>query len=234
MVVLIDELDDLNQEVFNLRESKGLDYLFLALYAFAGLATELIYAFLLEPALYNAPMESWTTAQTIIHWIITCATWGIITFLLIKTANKKYNFNLFENDGDLKIWQWVSVLFCLVFMIVLSYIDWDGFKVVKEFEKKGLLKFIFQYIYYAFETGLFALIIIFGQKTFEKWFKKRNFPYGGILVALTWGLGHILSKGSILAGITTALSGFIFGVVYLLINRDVKKTFVLLFIMFAF
>ncbi|MCR4649492.1 MAG: DUF6273 domain-containing protein [Lachnospiraceae bacterium] len=36
-------------------------------------------------------------------------------------------------------------------------------------------------------------------------------PFGGILVALTWGLGHWLSKGSLFAGIYTAIGGFVFG-----------------------
>ncbi len=43
-------------------------------------------------------------------------------------------------------------------------------KVLKELHYNGWLKFIFQYIYYVFETGLVLLIIVFGQKAFEKWF----------------------------------------------------------------
>lgn len=78
------------------------------------------------------------------------------------------------------------------------------------------------------------LIIVFGQKACEKWFKNERIPYGGIVVALTWGLAHIFTKGEILVGLMAALGGFIFGIVYLLVNRDIKKTFLLLFIMFAF
>ena len=63
------------------------------------------------------------------------------------------------------------VIICIVFMITLSYIDWDGFKVIKEYENKGLL---------------------------------------------------------------SVIGGFIFGTTYLLVNRDIKKTYILLFIMFAF
>ena len=72
----------------------------------------------------------------------------------------------------MKIWQWVSVVIIFILMIVFSYIDWNGSKVLKEFRYNGWLKFIFQYIYYVFEVGLVVLIVIFGQKAFEKWFHK--------------------------------------------------------------
>ena len=68
----------------------------------------------------------------------------------------------------MKPFQWIAVGACLIFTLSVSYIDWGGFKVVKEFYYNGVLKFIFQYIYYVFETGLFTLIIVFGQKAFEK------------------------------------------------------------------
>jgi hypothetical protein len=65
------------------------------------------------------------------------------------------------------------------------------------------------------------------------WFHKEKIPYGGIVVALTWGLVHILSKGSLATGILAAGAGFSFGVTYLLLNRDVRKVYPVLFIMFA-
>lgn len=59
------------------KEVKGGDYLSLALCAFAGLGVEVIYAYLLEPVLYGVPMQEFSAAQTILHWIITCTTWGL-------------------------------------------------------------------------------------------------------------------------------------------------------------
>ncbi|MDI9412390.1 MAG: hypothetical protein QM401_02290 [Bacillota bacterium] len=105
--------------------AKGMDYLNLALWAFAGLGVEVIYAFLLEPFLYGKQMADWNSGQNIAHWIITCITWGIITYVLLRD------------------------------------------------------------IYYAFETALFTLILVFGHKAFELWLGKTNFPYGGVVLALT-------------------------------------------------
>ncbi len=217
-----------------MKKISGFNFLLLALCAFGGLAIEALYAFLFEPVLYGAQMQDWTTLQVIIHWIITCITWGIVAFLLIRVANRKYQFNVLKKSDSLKTYQWIVIVISIAFMLVWSYIDWNGFKVIQEFQSNGVLKFVFQYIYYIFETMLFTLIIVFGQKACEIWFKKENFPYGGILVALTWGLGHIITKGSLITGLGTAFAGFIFGVVYLLVNRDIKKTFIILFIMFVF
>ena len=213
------------------KKVSGLNFFLLALCAFAGMMTEAIYAYLIMPALFGASMQDWTTAQNIIHWVITCITWGIIAFGLIRVSHKKFHFDLFEKGNKVKLWQWITVIIGVVFCLALSYSNWNGFKVVKEFQNKGWLLFIFQYIYYLFEVVLFTLIIVFGQKAFEIWFKKENFPYGGILVALTWGLAHILAK-DLYIGLLAALVGFLYGTAYLLLNRDIKKTFLVLYIMF--
>lgn len=83
-----------------------------------------------------------------------------------------------------------------------------------------------------FETFLVMLILIFGQKAFELWFHNDKIPYGGIVVAITWGIAHFFTK-DIVTGILCMISGFAFGSVYLLVNRDIRKAFPILFIMFA-
>ncbi|MCM1258280.1 MAG: hypothetical protein NC307_10580 [Roseburia sp.] len=94
------------------------------------------------------------------------------------------------------------------------------------------MKIVFQYIYYIFETVLVTLILVFGQNAFEKWFRRRNIPYGGIIVAITWGIGHFFTK-DISTGIVTMIAGLAFGSVYLLAGRDIRKTYPILWIMFV-
>jgi len=216
-----------------LQRVSGRKYLNLALFAFAGLGIEVIYAYFLEPILYGIAMAEWTVTESIIHWCITCITWGIVAYALIQSAKNKYGFDLFMiKMPKMKIWQWICTLLCLGLMFYISYSDWQGFKPFIEFKRLGIPKFIFQYIYYACETLLFMLILIFGQKACEVWFKKEGFPYGGIIVAATWGLAHIFTKGSLMTGILSVLAGFSFGIVYLLLNRDIKKVYPVLLIMF--
>lgn len=212
--------------------TKGINYFLLALCAFAGLGVEVLYGYIIEPAIYGVQIQEWTTAQIILHWAITCITWGVITLLLVKTANKKYGFQVNNDSVKMQNWQWIVIGLFIILMAVSSYIDWNGFKPAIEYKRLGLLKFIFQYIYYFFEAGMITLIIVFGQMACEKWFKKANFPYGGLLAAITWGVVHFFTKADFATGMISMIGGFTFGVVYLLTNRNLLKTYLILFIMF--
>lgn len=209
----------------------GADYLYLALYAFAGIGLELILVGAIEP-IFGVSLETYTTLQNIIHWLVICIIWLIVGVFLISLANRKYEFNLWEHRSQLKGWQYLGIIVCLSVSIASHYIDWEGFKLVLEFQKLGVLKFVFQYIYYLVEAFLISLIIIFGQKAFEKWFGKVNIPYGGIVLALTWGLMHIVSKGSLSVGLLSAFGGFLYGSAYLVVGKDYRKALPLMSLMF--
>ena len=101
-----------------------------------------------------------------------------------------------------------------------------------EWNHSGFVLFIFQYIYYLAEGFLISLVIAYGQKACEMWFHNDKIPYGGIILGLTWGLAHIISKGSILMGLLSVLGGFLFGSIYLLVNKDFKKTFPIITLLF--
>ncbi|MDE6744993.1 MAG: hypothetical protein K2J95_14050 [Lachnospiraceae bacterium] len=214
------------------KKVKGMDYIWLALTAFGGLGLEALYAYLLEPIVYGCEMQDWNTWQVILHWTITCVTWGIVACYTVKSAKKDCGFYLFQKNEPVKLWQWGAVIGCAAVCLSSTYIDWGGSKLLIEFGRLGVLKFTFQYIYYLFEVAMFMLIIVYGQKAFEVWFQKPNIPYGGIAVALTWGMAHWFTKGSFAAGIYSAFGGFCFGVVYLLLNRNIKWTYAVLCIMF--
>lgn len=208
---------------------KGFDYFKLCMLSFGTLGLELLLVSI-ENIIYpqKVSFDSWTILS---HWFLTYIIWGVFSFFIIKYANKKYCFSIIENNENPKVWQWLLIILILIVSLIISYMDWNGFKIYIEFKKLGLLKFLMQYIYYFFETILFTLIIVFGQKSFEKWFKNEQIPYGGIICALTWGLAHIFTK-SILVGLLSAISGFGFGAIYLLLNKNLIKTILILFIMF--
>lgn len=215
-----------------MKKATGIDFLILALLAFAGLGLELLLAFAIEPVLYGASMREWSDLQNILHWTFTCILWGGTSLVLFWLAKKKYGFDLLQRGDKMAVWQWLLVAAFVVMSLIISYIDWNGSKVMKEFYVNGPVKFIFQYLYYIFETFLFMLILIFGQKACEKWFRREKIPYGGILVAMTWGAGHFFTKG-IWTGIVCMIAGLAFGSVYLLVNRDVRKAFPILWLMFV-
>jgi len=214
----------------------GWKYLLLALGAFAGLGLEFAvlgfgYLAFGEFASFQGP--HW---QLILHWIVTCLAWSGAAVLLVRFAKTKMGFDIFKKGGKMKLWQWGAVVLAVALSAVMSYAAWHmDFKVIREFNANGPLRFTFQYIYYIVETVLFLLIIVFGQKTFENWTKKPNIPWGGIICGLTWGVAHIISRGFFdpANGIGAAIAGFMFGAAYLFVNRDVRKAWVVLFLMFV-
>lgn len=216
-----------------MNKKMGWNFMNLAVTAFGGLGVELLYAFILEPFLYGAQMRNWSAGQTIIHWILTCATWGGIGVWLVRTAEKNYSLDILSVREKMQPWQWIAALTLVVVSVIIQYFNWGGFKIVIEFQHLGAVMFVFQYLYYVFETLLFMMIIVFGQRACELWLGHGKIPYGGILCGLTWGLGHILSKGSLLVGIHGLLWGILLGTAYLVVNREIRKAWVLLFLMFV-
>ncbi len=211
---------------------RGLGVLKYGLAAFAALAGEAVIAYGIEKNIYGVSIEQFGTAQMILHWVLTCLMWGTCGFFICRCAKKK-GFDLFaKNDTKIKPWQWCCIAVGLAACLVTSLIDWEGSKVLKEFAANGALRFAFQYVYYLFEVSLVMLIIVFGQKACEVWFGRENIPYGGIIAALTWGLGHWASKGSLAAGLFSAVCGLALGSVYLLTNRKAKLSYALLCAMF--
>ena len=211
---------------------KGWDYFKFTILIFASLCIELLYGVLLEPLIYGVQMQKWSPEQMIIHWTLTCISWSIALYFILLYVQRKVEFSIKGNSKKVEVWRWSVIIVCIILCIVSSYISWNGFKPAKEFINLGLFRFIFQYLYYFFETCMFTGIIIFGQLACEKWFKNSNIPYGGIICALTWGVIHIATKGNIVIGMVSMFLGFMFGSAYLLLKRDAIKTVIVLFLMF--
>lgn len=214
-------------------KSESYQYFEYAMLAFAGLGLEVLYAFWLEPLIYGHSMKEFTTAECIIHWTVTILTWLLAAYLIVKSAKRNLGFQL---RGTNSKWTLVGIIAsCILIglMLVINYIDVGGLKIIYEFHKLGILKFIFQHLYYLAEVVLFTLIIVFGQHSLEQLFRKKNVPYGGIIVGLTWGLTHWFTKGSIWIGLEGLVLGFLFGAIYLFLGRDFKKTYIVLALTFV-
>jgi drug/metabolite transporter (DMT)-like permease len=210
----------------------GLKYMLLVLASFVGLLLDAVVAYGIMPIVYGKQLSEWTDIHYIIYWMIICAIWGSVSFAIFKIAKRKFDLDIMMKGEKLKLWQWIVIVVIALGSLLIKYFDWDGIKILIEFQTKGCLKFVFQYIYYCFEILLVVLILIFGQKAFEKWFKKVNIPYGGIVIACTWGIAHFFTK-DILTGVLSILVGLAYGSVYLLVNRDIRKTYIILLLMFV-
>ncbi len=202
----------------------------LTLLTFAVLGCELILLFI-ENMIYSNP-EWHNTNFILIHWAIITSFWFTSGVVIIKYTKSKYNLDILTKTNKPSKLQIMLIIFALILSQAISYNSWNGFKILLEYNNLGLVKFIFQYVYYLAETLLFTLIIVFSQKGLETFFKNDKLPFGGFVCAITWGLMHIFTKSSVLVGLVSALYGFMFGCVYVLTNKNFKLTFILLYIMF--
>ena len=214
------------------KESKvsGFDYLWCALYACAGFAFELLLVQLEKIMGINT--DIFTTFQYIVHWLITTVFWIVIGALIILIGKKTTGFEILKTKEKLNKWQYCAIALCFIVNIIVKYIDWNGFKPILEYKRLGILLFVFQYIYYIAEAFLISLVIVYAQKACETWFNNDKIPFGGIILGLTWGMAHTISKGSLLIGILSALGGFLFGAAYVFVNKDYKKAFPIIVLLF--
>lgn len=208
------------------KERSVWEYFWYALYAFAGLGAEIVLIGLVEPALFGKiSISSYTAGQSIIHWLMTILCWGTITYMLVRCGRTKLDFQVISNTRPSRkgiLLSGVLVLAC----ITANAFDWGVLKVIGEWRSKDLLLFSFQYIYYIFEVMLVLLIVVYGQKFAESLMRKRSpVPWGGLLLCCTWGMVHILSKGSIKTGIFTMLFSILFGEIYILLERNTKYSY---------
>ncbi len=207
------------------------DYLWYSLYAFAGLGLEIVLLSFVEPIFFGK-INEYTTTQNIIHWVLTIVCWAIMIIWLIKSSKKKLNFNVL-NDNKVSFKGIIIALILVIACILLNAYDWGTLKIIGEFNQNELITFIFQYIYYVFEVGLVFLIVVFGQKFGESLLKRKsNIPFGSIILCCTWGAIHILSQGSIVTGLGVMTFAIMYGIMYLVLNRNPKYSFLAMLLAF--
>lgn len=212
--------------------SESYQYFEYAMLAFGGLGIEVLYAYWLEPLIYGHSMQEFTTIESIIHWSVTIITWLVVASLTVRSAKRNLGFQLKGTDMKWTLLGIITSSVLVGLMLVVNYVDVGGLKIIHEFHSLGVLKFIFQHLYYLAEVVLFTLIIVFGQNALEKLFGKKNVPYGGIVVGLTWGIAHCFTKGNIWIGLGGIVIGFLFGAVYVFLGKDFKKTYIVLALAF--
>lgn len=200
------------------------DYLWYALYAFAGLGLELVLLNFIEP-MFLGKVGEYGTMQNVIHWILTIICWAIMIVFLIRGAQNKLDFDVMNNNKVSARGIIISLVLVAACILLNAY-DWGTLKIIGEFGKKEFLEFLFQYIYYIFEIGLVFLIIAFGQKFGETMLKrKNNIPFGGIVLCCTWGAIHFLTQGNITTGLGVMAFSMAYGIIYLVLNRNTKLSF---------
>ena len=201
------------------------DYLWYGLYAFAGFGLEIV-LLMIESLLFTEQ----TAFTRCLHWGVTSFLWGIVCVILYKSSKNKLQYDLIcRNELEKK--KQIMALLLIIITLITKFLLLGKVKVVEEFESLGPVQFVFQYIYYFFEVGLIVLTIAFGQKFFKSISESRNVPYGGLFLACTWGLMHILTQ-DIFTGMYTFVMSVIFGMLYVLLSKNTVYAYISILIPF--
>ena len=142
-------------------------------------------------------IQNYTMQQRSIHCIIMVFMWAFFIGVLLLFSRKHYHFPERGSKRDkISSKSWIVTLACFIGCKIMTFIDWHTLKIIGEAQGKTVFQFCAQYLYYIFEVLLVILIIIYGQKAIETLLKKESpIPFGGIILAMTWGAIHFVSRG---------------------------------------
>lgn len=206
------------------KEIRWTKYFWLSLLSFGAFMLEYLSIFLIEVTFLHADIQNYTTHQRSFHCIIMVFMWAVFIGILLLFSRKHYHFPIKTNKADnISLKNWIVALTCFIGCKIMTFIDWHTLKVIGEAQGKTIFQFSAQYLYYIFEVMLVTLIIIYGQKAVETFLKKESpIPFGGIILAMTWGIFHFVSRGvgiEIWNGISTMIFSVLSGEIYLKLNR---------------
>lgn len=206
------------------REVKWTKYLWLSLLSFGAFLLEYFSIFVIELVFLHVDIGNYTANQRSVHCIIMAFMWAVVITVLLLFSQKYFHFPARENKEEkIPLKNWIITFACLICCKILTFIDWHTLKVVGEVQGKNTYQFCAQYLYYIFEIMLVLLIIIYGQKALETLLKKESsIPFGGMILAVTWGAFHFVSRGAgleIWNGISTMIFSVLSGVMYLRLDR---------------
>ena len=190
------------------KEVKWTKYLWLSLLSFGAFMLEFLSIFAIEVIFLHVDIQNYTMQQRSIHCIIMVFMWAFFIGVLLLFSRKHYHFPERGSKRDkISSKSWIVTLACFIGCKIMTFIDWHTLKIVGEAQ-----------------VLLVILIIISGQKAIETLLKKESpIPFGGIILAMTWGAFHFVSRGvglEIWNRISSMMFSVLSGVMYLRLNRQ--------------
>ena len=216
------------------KEASWKNYLWIGLIGFLAFLLEYFTIFVIDGWLLNVDIINYTPHQRGVHCIITAAVWLAVIIGMLAYTRTQYGFPVRIGGRTEKIAarDWAATLACFAGCKILTFLDWHTWKVIGEAKGKDVFQFCSQYLYYLLEVGLVLLIIVYGQKASEMLLgRESNFPFGGMLLALTWGGFHFVSRGvgiEVWNGISCMIFSILAGIMYLKVRKNIGYSYLLI------
>ncbi|MBQ1388690.1 MAG: hypothetical protein IIY78_03595 [Clostridia bacterium] len=199
----------------------------LGVFSIMGLLSEYL-LIELETYIFNKKYIEFTITESVTHWIVICVVWALLGLLLFYVTARVYGFDMMKKNERPTMQGLVVAVMLLSSSVGVKYILLGGWQMAVDFRREGWFQFIFLYIYRLFETVLLLMAAAFFQEGFERVVKidNKKIPWGGAILALTWGLIHLITTGDVIMALFyTALSFFI-GCAYLSAHRNVYISYI--------
>jgi hypothetical protein len=219
---------------------KPIIYALIALIIFSLLGLEFPMLFLSRlvdgrPAsqAFSWPMN-WYGA--VFHWTVTILIWAAGAVGVYLWAKKKgvlmdlIRFDFKSRDG---IWLVIGILFVIAYELIYSRLaglampqiwrEYRGFQNI--YGGQAWVVAIFQNLYYLVEYLLVVMMIAFFQRAGELWFKASWFAWGGVGIALTWGMIHLVTNPQGALGVI--LWAVLLGIIFVLSKKNFFATWII-------
>lgn len=205
----------------------------LAIFSEAVISTDSLAMFISGSISKNIVIKG--AISFLLIYILWCTGIALIHYFYKNQIDIKFEYNQKPSRSQI-----TAGLLLLVITIIISYINWGGFKVTIELMNGipngkiglGIAYFALQYLYYFLEAFLMVMILSFAQEAGVALWGNHNIPYGGIILAIIWGLLHIVFHG-VVNGLTTTACAILYGYAFLAMNKNIKYAFPLVFLMFV-
>ena len=204
------------------KKTKASDIIILALFAFLSLQILPIANYLIvwTPLIDKVKLDD--RLWTVIMHAVCVGLWIALALWLAKLSKKECNFPIVLKESAPSLARLGLATAVTVVFSALMIIFAGGFSL--PYEPKGAVNILCiaeQYIFLAFNAAVFVLVMIFGQKFGDLAFKKKNIPWGGMVLGvgmavtnLISGLPSIGEEGAVWSVLISAVAVFLYATVY--------------------